>query len=174
MATPLRFLVLGAFALLGVACSTHSDDDAVDQSLWPSNATQLVFVDMGGGLPSPTPAGSDCPDAGAGSFTVTVADRKLTWDYCEPQTGAGNTQLTDSRTLPPAELQSVITAAKGVTLSTRTDCGADKPSEKLEISTPEGTKEYLDDFYACDKQGVYVANIDTVSSLLSRLAFPAT
>ncbi|HEY1532395.1 MAG TPA: hypothetical protein VGF76_00200, partial [Polyangiaceae bacterium] len=70
------------------------------------------------------------------------------------------------------EFQSVITAVKGVSISTRTDCGADKPTEKLQISTPDGTKEYLDDFYACTKQGVYVSNIDAVSVVLYNLAFP--
>jgi hypothetical protein len=164
--------MFGALALFG-ACSPHNDDAAVDQSLWPSNATQLVFVDAGGGLPAPMPAGSDCSDSGAGSFTVTVADRKLSWDYCALQTGAGNKQLTDSRMLTADELQSVITAVKGVSLSTRTSCGADKPSEKLEISTPAGSKEYLDDFYACNNKGVYVANIDAVYSALYGLAFPA-
>ncbi|MEP7051025.1 MAG: hypothetical protein ABJB12_11755 [Pseudomonadota bacterium] len=169
---PLRYVLLGALALFSAACGGTSKDDPADQSLWPSNATQLKFVNGGGGLVAPPPAGSECQDGGAGSFTVTVADRKLSWESCAYQAPGGNQQLVGSRTLSPDELQSVIAAVKSVTLSTSTSCGADKPSEALEITSPAGTKEYLDEFYACDMAGVYISNIDAVASVLQKLAFP--
>ena len=173
MATPIRLLVCGALVLFGAACGTHSDDDAADQSLWPADATQLALVNAGGGLPAPTPAGSDCADSGVGTFTVSVADRKLSWDYCAYQMAGGNKHLTDARTLTANEFQSVVSAVKAVAISTKTDCGADKPTEKLQITTPASTKEYLDDFYACSKQGVYITNIDAVFDVLYHLAFPS-
>ncbi|HEY2904009.1 MAG TPA: hypothetical protein VGL59_25705 [Polyangia bacterium] len=133
--------------------------------VWPDNATKMVADDKGGGFVGPAPAGSACPYLREGTFTFTTVDKVLAWHICQPPSLAagGPYQYADgSRTLNAAQLTSLVDALKAVTVSTQKTCGADKGTLQLTVSTPAGDQTYLDDFYACNGQGVYVSNIDPV------------
>ena len=140
--------------------------------LWTSDSTQAVVEDDGGGFVGPPPSGSEC-GYGVGSYTFTVADDKLAWHYCDttPATAGAPFKFIDgSRTLSAAERDMLVTALRAVVPSTNAQCGADKSERRLTISGPSGATVYLDDFYACQHQGVYVKGIDGVFSVAGTLA----
>gem|GEM_PF-5980687 len=140
--------------------------------IWTSDSTQAVVEDDGGGFVGPPPSGSEC-GYGVGAYTFTVADDKLAWHVCDttPATAGAPFTFTDgSRTLSAAERDMLVTALAAVVPSTNTGCGADKSNRLLTITGPGGASVYLDDFYACQHQGVYVKGIDGVFSVASALA----
>jgi len=58
-----------------------------------------------------------------------------------------------------------------LTVTTGTDCGADKPILRVQVTTPQGTTEYMDSFYECmGGDNIYVDNIDGVFTVLRQLA----
>ena len=140
--------------------------------IWTSDATQAVVEDDGGGFGGLAPTGSAC-SYGVGSYTFTVADNKLVWHYCNSATAPANTPFTfidGSRVLTTSERDMLVAALKAVVPSTSSLCGADKSTRRLTITRPAGASVYLDGFYACLHQGVYVDGIDTVMSVAGNLA----
>jgi hypothetical protein len=144
------------------------DDTAMASLVWAADATKMVVEDHGGGLIAPAPTGSACPAVGVGTYTLTVADKGLAWHICT--SGALYTYVDGMRTLNDADYASLITALKGVALSTSTSCGADKSVETLTVTTPSAETTYLDSFYVCAHQGIYVDGIDGVFFAASTLA----
>src|SRR5258708_1769943 len=169
-ATSSRRLV--AFALLAtvglaIGCDgSGTENDAV----WPANAAKMVATDLGGGFVGPAPAGSDCSGLGVGTYTFTIADSKLAWHVCQSTGGQPYHNTDGARVLSSNETAMLVAALKAVTISTRTTCGADKGDLKLSVTTPADEKTYLDDFYACSKNGVYVSDIDGVFTASTTLA----
>lgn len=110
---------------------------------------------------------------GVGTYTFTVADRKLAWHYCDTTpatTGAPFTFVDGSRVLTADERDMLVAALDAVVPSTSTGCGADKSTRLLTITRPGGATVYHDDFYACMHLGNYVQGIDPVFSVASDLA----
>jgi hypothetical protein len=136
--------------------------------VWPADAIKMVAEDRGGGFGAPPPAGSACQ--WSGTYTLTVATKNLAWRLCQPPAPGAPYQLVISqRTLTDFERDALVAALDKVAVSTAPSCGADKGVLALKVTTVEGEKEYLDNFYACLKQGVYVTNIDGVFQVLRQL-----
>jgi hypothetical protein len=150
--------------------ATTTADGATAGVIWPANATKVVAVNQGGGFGAQGPAGAACRFQGEGSYTVTVADKQLVWKVCQAFVAPTYTYREGTRTLDDGEFDRVLAALGKVQLTTRTSCGADKASLSLRVTTPAGEKEYLDSFYLCAKQGIYVDEIDGVFSVLDMLA----
>jgi hypothetical protein len=74
-------------------------------------------------------------------------------------------QRSDARSGRPAR-----TRAWESSPSKATSRGADKQTLTLTVTTARKETTYLDDFYSCQKQGIYVQNIDGVLSLVRALA----
>lgn len=74
------------------------------------------------------------------------------------------------RKLTDAEYAAYVEQLRKVSVSLGSSCGADKPTYSLKVSTPSGEHEYLDSFYACNKQGVYVDGLDELLQAARALA----
>lgn len=142
---------------------------SVPVQIWPNDATQLVALDDGGGFAPAGPAGSTC-SMGQAEFTFDRASRTLGWQTCDSETSSPWKMKAGQRTLTATEASNLETNMKGVVWSSQTSCGADKSVEKIRVKTPNGTFEYLDSFYACEKKGTYVDGLDAVFAALRALA----
>ena len=165
-----RCLAVCALVSLLSGCSSDNEPrtTGTDTAIWPSNATQMVIRNAGGGFVGPAPTGSEC-QSGEASFTLTVATRNLAWEKCQTSAGDPYTLVKGERTFKNAQVDGLNTALQGVALSTETGCGADKSSLSLTVTTPTGEHEYLDDFYACNKTGTYVSGLDQLLQAASDL-----
>ncbi|MCA9161065.1 MAG: hypothetical protein KDA72_22195, partial [Planctomycetales bacterium] len=135
----------------------------VGTEIWPINSTKLVAQNHGGGFTPPPPAGSNCA-FGAAKYTLDVATKSLDWEVCEfVDWNTPMTMATGHKTLTANEYATVEAGVKQVAISTQDMCGADKPMLSISVTTPAGTKEYQDDFYACNGGNhTYVSNIEAV------------
>lgn len=149
--------------------TTTEAADVTAASVWSEAATKLLAENRGGGLAPQGPAGSECQLRQA-IYTLTVADRKLTWRLCPTGNFDQPFRWVDGeKILDPGELSSLVSALNDVTVSSRTECGSDKPTLALRITTPAGERQYVDDFYACVPLGTPVDNIDGVFDMLALL-----
>ena len=147
----------------GVDTLPGNDVGPTVEMVWTSDATKMVAEDLGGGFTGPTPDGSTCRYRDLATFTLTVPDQRLTWRTCQPMPPTGLYGFVDgARTLSGNELNMLTTALKTVTVSKSMQCGADKGTLTLTITTTQKETKYLDAFYACDKRGIYVDGIDEV------------
>ena len=162
--------VLAGAGLLLAACGGSSSDaadasDAGDTStaIWPSNATKAVVQDSGGGFAAPQGSCALEPS----TFTLTFSDHEFAWQLCN----SGSTMVAISqRKLTDTEYAAYVELLRKVSVSHSSGCGADKPAYSLKVSTPSGDHEYLDSFYACNKQGVYVDGLDELLQAARALA----
>lgn len=160
-------VLIGATLVVGSAgCgggASGAPDGATTTGVWPADATKMVAEDHGGGFTGPAPAGSTCPTLRLGTYTLTTADKRLAWHICQVMPAGALYQFVDgARTLTDAELAAMVAALRGISISTRTICGADKENLTLTVTTPTGDSQYLDSFYICLHQGVYVDGIDGI------------
>ena len=135
--------------------------------VWPADATKMIAEDRGGGFGPPRPPGSTC--APGGTYTMTVADRNLVWALCRAVGAGPYRMVVGERTLTTNEQDTLVAALNKVKIAPRVLCGADKPVLALKVTTPTGEKEFLDDFYSCEKKGLYVEKIDGVFQALQKL-----
>jgi hypothetical protein len=145
-----------------------ADGGGIANQVWPADAIKLVAEDRGGGFAPSPPAGSACQ--WSGTYTWTVATKNLAWRLCQPAApGAPYQTVVGQRVLTDFERDALVAALAKVAVTTAPSCGADKGILALKVTTPAGEKEYLDNFYQCQKQGVYVTNIDGVFQVLRQL-----
>ena len=165
-----KCLAVCAAALMASACSSDASTPwGTENAIWPSNATEMVLTNSGGGFAPPAPTGSEC-QSGEDTFTLTVATRNFAWKECQGSGSDPYLFVSDQRVLSQAEFDGVVEALRAVTVSTRTGCGADKGSLTLTVTTPTGDHQYLDDFYACNHAGTYVSGLDEVFQASQNLA----
>jgi hypothetical protein len=146
-------------------------DHAPSQAVWSDDASRVIAEILARGFGPPPPAQSECQ--GTGSYTLTVADRKLAWRYCQtsPDFTTPWKWTEGQRTLAASELDLMIAALRKVHTATAVGCGADKSTLDLRITTPAGEQVYLDNFYNCGaKAGIYVDDIDGVFAVARMLA----
>lgn len=111
-------------------------------------------------------------------YTVRLDTSELAWDRCDYTAGtlpASYTHAVGFRVLSAAELATARSAAQMVHVSSRTICGADKAEMFMAVTSPSGTLEYGDDFWACLMD--YPAYVETESfdhlqAVLSALVTP--
>ncbi len=171
--------VLGAaslgFVLLSAGCS--SNNTAVVQSadasieVMPAD-TEKVIATSKGGMPDSRSEASTCRSAD-NTFTFVPSTGELTWRSCSKVGAVDGPDpiwafVRGERTLTDAEAAPLVGALRALGPSS-SSCGADKPTLKIEVTTPRGTATYLDDFYACEKRGTYVEGMDAVFHELDKL-----
>jgi hypothetical protein len=135
----------------GGAGSGGSGSGGSGESVLPADTGYLIWRDYGGGFILSPPPGAACPYMAL--YELDFQRRGMVWNVC---TGNDPVNLTSyvlkgaGRDLTPDEFTQAVAAARAVTLSDRTICGADKPTLTLEIGAAStGTVVYGDDFYAC-------------------------
>jgi len=160
-------------AILPLAACTSSGGHVTDpgESIYNSDVRKLVVANRGGGFLPPPPTNAAC-DPQQASYTLTIAGRQLDWQYCE-MTGSGGTATytprTGSRALQAAEWSALQPKLAALVVSGRLDCGADKPTYVLIVTTSAGDLEYGDDFYACtDTSRLYIVS-DALGGALGAL-----
>jgi hypothetical protein len=153
--------------------ATTTPDADVGTPIWPSNAQTLVADSPGGGFTPTPPPGSNCA-YGKLHFTLTVATGAFSFERCVPGATFSDplTLVTGSRTLTPAEAATIDAAMNALTPpKNTTNCGADKPSYTVTVTTPASAATYYDSFYVCNGGGrTYLDNIDGVFSAFETLA----
>lgn len=161
---------LGFLGILTIGAATLGG--CQDDLVWPADATQAVLVQGQGGEAPPLPPGSTC-GYGEATFTFTVAPGRLAWHLCDDgqaSAGAPLRFVDGARALAADETRRMVAGLQAVVPSDRMICGADKPTLSLTVTRPAGTTTYLDDFYSCEKKGVYVDSLDPVFATARELA----
>ena len=155
-----RWLLLGAAALES-ACGANAEVAPGDNSVWPANASAMKLDIEGSSFAGPWPAGSACL-SGAASFTLAVATRSFAWHECKISQTDPGVYVDGQRVLAQSEFDGLLVKLRALGVSTREQCGADKPVASLGVTLPNAERDYLDDFYACQQRGVYVSGLDDV------------
>jgi hypothetical protein len=159
---------VGCVLVLTVLSCGSTTDSKEEAKIWPSNVQHLRAM-RGGGYHAPPPPGSECDSTDA-DIQLDVPSRELGWKLCE--TGPVYVWTTGNRVLASGEMDQLDAAMTALVVTKEDDCGADKHWLVLEVKTPEGTFEYEDSFYACQKRPgvIYVDNIDEVFHTLEQLS----
>jgi hypothetical protein len=171
-------ICLSLAAVAGCGGSVSSPPGPGDTVLVDS-ATAFSVISSSGGFGPLPPQGAAC-DPGIWTYGIDIGSSTLAWDRCNVA-GTGSqatdyTRSTSSRTLSPAELDTAVSAARMVHVSTQTNsCGADKGTLHMSVTSNAGTTVYGDDFYAClkmDQAYVVSASLDNLSAVLYSLVGP--
>lgn len=109
----------------------------------------ILHIESAGGGDVPTaPPGSTC-QFGFAKYTLSVAARQVDWMICDTALGPFKV-TTGALTLSQAQLKELIPALENLTVvQNNNQCGADKPTVKLLVTSTSGPQEYGDSFYAC-------------------------
>ena len=161
-----RSAALAALGLGLAACGSSSNDA---DPIWPSNATELVVVEGGGGFAPGAPRGSKCPVLGEGSFRLSVAKQRLFSHVCTESADKTYEYVEGEHTLTGEQYQRVEQALQKLSKSEKTACAEDGTSFSIKVTSPVGEREYLDSFNACEKRGTYVDGMGDVFQLLEDL-----
>jgi hypothetical protein len=155
----------------GADGATDGSTDA-GTDLFPADTTKVVVTDKGGFGPG-VQDGSTCSPADS-TYTLLLPSRELSWKICESTGVGGGTYAfrTGQKTIAEADFTALSDALHALRRQTKTQCGADKPSETIVFTTPSGDVTYLDDFYFCDATDTkaYVTGLDAVLQELNLLA----
>jgi hypothetical protein len=142
---------------------------AVGTKIWTADATKLVAEIRGDGGGYAGAPGSAAPPCARGwTYTLTMADRKLSWHLCDDRAPAATALQIGERILAPAELASVVQALDGVTVSNSGPHNFEKPTETLTITTPAGERVFEEETSSPSR--TVVANVDPVFAALGALA----
>lgn len=135
--------------------------------LIPAGVTKIVFTSKGGFV-GPGLDGSTCSTVDI-TYTLTLPDRGFLWKICESIDGGPNGFRDGSRFLTVEEYAKVDAAIQALKRQTMTQCGADKPEEKITFTSPSGEVTYYDDFYFCDATDtkLYVSGMENVFSVMT-------
>lgn len=143
--------------------SGWSDDLARAPGILPSDASKIVAESPGGGFAPPPPPGSNCA-IGQQKYSLTVSTRRLTWTTCEWAEGQPLQSETGARTLSRSQVNHILDVTRAASITTdQNRCGADKPFLSVSITSPSGTKKFVDSFYACNGgNSTYIDGIDPI------------
>ena len=170
-----RWLVL---AVLLAGCGSqglvHGNTDP-GGSVLTANVTQVTYSSLGGGLPEPHPSGAACdPQEWSYELSFSAQTRASTTctvngSYDDPASFVPNAEQI---TLDDTQWQAVKAAIAAVTVSDRTECGADLEQRQLVVDSTTGSVTYGDDFYACQPNYphfVTTASLDNLWTVLSAI-----
>lgn len=129
--------------------------------LWPGTTYEIVFLTSGDWVEGDTSAGSGCPIVGEGTYTLR--GNELSWRFCRRAPDGLYDYALGMKTLPEVRLGDVQLAIRALVLSPpKTNCGIDKAFLKLVVASSAGMFEYLDGFYVCWQEGIYVDGLNAV------------
>lgn len=168
----------GGGADVSVAQDAELRTDAADAAdgainLFPSDTTTVVATAREGFFP--TVAGSTCMRADD-TFTLTLAERSLTWKVCANVDGGSFAYQQGQTTLGESDMAALLTALHAIALTTHALCAEDKPKFTVTFTTSTKMTTYDDEAHACDNTSdgrTYVAGVASVLSAFAKLAAPA-
>lgn len=136
--------------------------------IWSDDVTKLAAENSGGGFAPPGPPGSSCARSAA-KYELDLATRTLAYARCEAATPTAPFAMkTGSKKLSAAQTKAIVDAARAASIHTGDMCGADKPMLSVRVTTPAGTKKYLDAFYSCrGGSSKYIDGIDAIFGAMS-------
>jgi hypothetical protein len=181
LSTSRSSVILLAAASILTACSTQESGTATGDSVLVSGAQHVIWQSAGGGFGPQVPAGAACH--GEATYDLAVQDGSLAWSVCHVSSSSSDndpsayTLVTGSRTLSADERTQATTAARAVTVSSVTTCGADLDSRSLQVDATSGSIVYGDDFYACEKRFdhyVHSAQLQNLWTVLDAIVSPTT
>jgi hypothetical protein len=167
--------------------SARADDDGISENEVPYEQIfcdqpdvtgQTIVVPCVTGImlsidsSKPTPGGSHCN--GGWSYSVSLVENTFSWAKClegasptDPwELDRGEHELTD------AELSALVDSLKVLTLSSTTACAGpdDAPQKTAWITTRNAQTKYLDSYYGCVLEELFVDHIDEALDLLDAMA----
>lgn len=163
-----------ALSLLLLACGpTKGPVTTVGASIFTSDVTTVVAEDHGGGFVPPPPAGSACVYRAA-KYILTVATKNLDWTRCVSSGMLPYTVAKGNRTLSDTDYKNLVPYLENLTVVAGDgQCGADKQTLDVTITTPTGQQTYGDSFYSCsikDKPLIRSESLDRLFGQLYMLA----
>jgi len=107
------------------------------------------------------------------SYTLSLDTKRLAFNVSLLQ---GDPPMAvpvmDAVGLSASQLETLTAAARAVTVSARTECGADAPMRELRVESAGAALTYGDDFYACLMDHDHFVQYDGLDNL--QTAFVAT
>lgn len=145
----------GADAATADASGDAAPNEDGGAPVLPDDATRVVATSKGG-FEAPVGDASTCQPQDA-TWTLELPGQVLSWKLCDPSTedagvdrGPTYAFREGQRTLTAEEYGPLRDAISAMAPSTNQSCGADKPDDRVAVTSPGGTVTYRDDFYACD------------------------
>jgi len=107
------------------------------------------------------------------AYSLDLQTRVLNWEYCaiDPKTAAAY-RKTETQALTDYEVTAARMLLAFLSTNHRTQCGADKDTETLDLTFGDRVEKYQDDFYACNPPldgRTYLANMDWIVGWLGDL-----
>ena len=139
---------------------------APDSSVLTPAVRKVTLTSKGGGL-----GGGPCSAAGVcltaiWSYTLSLDTKRLAFDGSVSQ---GNplmgVPVMDDVALSAPQFETLTAAARAVTVSARTECGADAPERELRVESADAALTYGDDFYACVMNHDHFVKYDGLDNL---------
>jgi hypothetical protein len=133
-------------ALLADAGCVDSHVPEAGSSVFTAEVRKVTLDNRGGGYGPHSPPGAAC-DIQKATYTVTIEDHLLAWQYCAGSDGSYAPVVGD-RTLSDTEWSQLVPALRGLIVADGSLCGADLPVRALIVTTTTDL-EYGDAFYGC-------------------------
>ena len=136
-----------------------------------SSVRKLVLDNRGGGFGPFSPPDAAC-DIQKATYTATIADHGLAWQFCVGSGSGPYTPVSGSRALSDTEWNGLSATFAQLVVASGTTCGADKPMVALIVTTSDDL-EYGDVFYACsihDKPLIATEGLDAFEGAARQLA----
>jgi hypothetical protein len=144
-------LALGGWGCGGTGVSPSPEfATAPDGSVLTPAVRKVTLTSKGGGI-----GGGPCSPAGVcprlvWSYTLSLDTKRLAFDGYLSQGGPTMPVLAmDDVSLSAPQFETLTAAARAVTVSARTGCGADLNERELRVESADAALTYGDDFYAC-------------------------
>jgi len=107
-------------------------------------------------------------------YSLDIQNRLLNWEHCavDPFTAAAYRE-TETKILTDYEVTAVRMLLAFLSISSRTQCGADGDTDTLDLTFADRVEKYQDDFYACNPPldgRTYVTNTDWIVGWLIDLS----
>ena len=121
---------------------------APDSSVLTPAVRKVTLTMKGGGI-----GGGPCSPAGVcltqfWSYTLSLDTKRLAFDGSLVDPIVAVPVMADVALSAP-QFETLTAAARSVTVSARTECGADAPERELRVESADAALTYGDDFYAC-------------------------
>jgi hypothetical protein len=142
-----------------------------DSSVLTPSVRKVMLTSKGGGI-----GGGPCSPAGVcltavWSYTLSLDIKRLAFNGYVSQ---GNLMMPvlvmDDVALSAPQLETVTAAARALTVSARTECGADAPERELRVESVDAAVTYGDDFYACVMNYDHFVKYDGLDNLQTVVA----
>lgn len=139
------------------------------KSVWSTSTTTLVAADQGGGFVPQPPPGSTCT-VNAKKFTLTVATRSVAWTRCVGDGKVAYMETSGTQTLSETDYKNLLPLLENL-MVVKPDggCIADASMLTLNVTTPLGAQDYVDDGFQCQVTDKPLLDRGTLFGVIDRL-----